>query len=123
MSNLSDPRVFFAAERTLLAWNRTGLALIAFGFLVERAGLLMKVLLQGTQGGLDQIFTLWLGVLFIVLGALVSLLSVIQHRVVLNTLSPEEIPHGYRIRWAMLVNLAVSLLGVVLALGLLFLTD
>ena len=26
MSDGSDPRVFFAAERTLLAWIRTGLA-------------------------------------------------------------------------------------------------
>ncbi|MBW3566798.1 MAG: DUF202 domain-containing protein, partial [Proteobacteria bacterium] len=25
MSALEDPRVFFAAERTLLAWNRTSL--------------------------------------------------------------------------------------------------
>jgi len=31
MSDLNDPRVFFAAERTLMAWNRTGLTLMAFG--------------------------------------------------------------------------------------------
>ena len=33
---LSDPRVFFAAERTLLAWVRTGLTIMAFGFVVAR---------------------------------------------------------------------------------------
>lgn len=31
-----DPRIRFAAERTLLAWLRTGLALMGFGFVVAR---------------------------------------------------------------------------------------
>ena len=32
MSDLNDPRVFFAAERTLMVWNRTGLTLVAYLF-------------------------------------------------------------------------------------------
>ncbi|WP_320150999.1 DUF202 domain-containing protein [uncultured Tolumonas sp.] len=30
----SDPRVFFATERSLLAWLRTGLTIIALGFVI-----------------------------------------------------------------------------------------
>jgi putative membrane protein len=42
MSDLNDPRVLFAAERTLLAWNRTGPSLMAFGFVIERFGLFLR---------------------------------------------------------------------------------
>jgi putative membrane protein len=36
---LSD---YLAAERTLLAWIRTGLALMGFGFVVARFGLFLQ---------------------------------------------------------------------------------
>src|SRR5262249_20443151 len=37
-----DPRVRFAAERTLLAWIRTGLALMGFGFVLARFSFLLR---------------------------------------------------------------------------------
>ena len=36
MGDDNDPRVFFAAEATLLAWLRTGLAIIGVGFIVAQ---------------------------------------------------------------------------------------
>lgn len=120
MSALNDPRVFFAAERTLLAWTRTALSLIAFGFVMERAGMLVTLLVPHEQGALNPIFTLWLGLLFILLGALVALLSTLQHRVVLRTLNENEIPRSYGKDWAMFVNLSVAVLGTLLAVWLLF---
>lgn len=39
-----DPRVLMAAERTLLAWIRTGVAMMGFGFVVARFGLFLREL-------------------------------------------------------------------------------
>ena len=51
MAELDDPRVLFAAERTLLAWSRTVAGLMAFGFLVDRAGLLVHGAAAARDGG------------------------------------------------------------------------
>ena len=43
----ADPRVYFAAERTLLAWICTGITIMAFGFVVAKFGLVLRVLRAG----------------------------------------------------------------------------
>jgi hypothetical protein len=45
-----DPRVRFAAERTLLAWIRTGLAMMGFGFVVARFGWFLRELALQQEG-------------------------------------------------------------------------
>lgn len=114
MSELNDPRVLFAAERTLLAWNRTSIALIAFGYVIERSALFADALLGTTQHAGPA--TVSIGVGFIVLGALLAVLSVVQYRRTLVTLKAVEIPQGYFVNLAVWANLLIALLGVLMAL-------
>lgn len=112
MSRLKDPRVFFAAERTLLAWTRTSLTLMAFGFVIERFGLFMHMLGPQFKAMLVQRgLSFWIGLSFIALGAVTSILAVVQYRHVLKTLEPAEIPVGYLVNLSVFMNLLVGIMG------------
>ncbi len=66
-SGLSD---YLAAERTLLAWIRTGLALMGFGFVVARFGLFLQQLrvIEPSSGVSSYGFSIWLGTALIATG-------------------------------------------------------
>jgi putative membrane protein len=72
MSYLDDPRVLFAAERNLLAWQRTANAPMGFGFVVERFGLFLRMVSHQPLSLSQRGFSLWLGVTLLLLGAGVS---------------------------------------------------
>ncbi|MBI5638297.1 MAG: DUF202 domain-containing protein [Nitrospinae bacterium] len=45
----TDPRIYMAAERTFLAWVRTSISLIIFGFVVENFEMLLKQIGQASR--------------------------------------------------------------------------
>jgi len=114
----SDPRVFFAAERTLLAWLRTGLTIIALGFVVSRFGLFVQLLAAQSQGASPAARSLLpaaLGVAFVIVGTLAIVVAAVQHQRFLATLPQADLPRAYSKAFAIVLSLLVGALGMVLA--------
>jgi putative membrane protein len=118
MSYLNDPRVLLAAERTLMAYNRTSLAMMAFGFAVERFTLFARMAQPAAQQRSDHA-ALGLALLLVLLGVVVNIFSLAQHRALLRSLSPAEIPAGHHVSAGLWINAAVAAIGVLLAAYLL----
>ncbi|MGA2711122.1 MAG: DUF202 domain-containing protein [Steroidobacteraceae bacterium] len=119
MSAPPDPRVLFAAERTLLAWQRSSLALMGFGFVIERFSLFLSVLRHESEDRVHHPISLFVGVALILLGASVSLAAGIGYRRFVGTLPPDAIPSGYWVQFGFLINVAIAIVGALLAAYLL----
>jgi putative membrane protein len=118
-----DPRVQYAIERTLLAWVRTGLALMGFGFVVARFGLFLHEIEAVRQNAMPKASTglsLWIGTALILLGVLVNLLVSAEHLRLMRQIQSVP-PYGLR-SWLLGVgvSLVLAMLGIAMAVYLVF---
>lgn len=118
MSYLEDPRVFFAAERTLFAWVRTGLALTAMGLAISRYQLLLSTFRQEDLEIVKSHASFYLGMAFVTVGWLSVFLPTVQFYRFFKSLDPVELPPRYRTLGSVYIG---SLLSFLIALLLIFL--
>lgn len=109
-----------ANERTFLAWVRTGIAVIAFGFLVERFDLFLSYLGRMTGQGHQPISSTSLanlaGLVLILLGMTMIAVSAVRFRRTSREIDASVVMPGVSERF----DVALALLLVLLSGGLAF---
>jgi putative membrane protein len=117
-----DPRVYFAAERTFLAWIRTGLALMGIGFAVSRFGLFLRQVTAAESHLPTNIHTtglsLWSGVALVALGVIVTVSSALRHVQLIHQPSTGTWQPGRVSRDALILGLVLAAIGVGMAIYL-----
>jgi putative membrane protein len=118
-----DPRVYFAAERTMLAWVRTAIAMMGFGFIVARFGLFLRELSAG-QGDLVSHrprFSLWVGTSLVLLGVWIAISAAVHHfrfRQRFEQGEPFVTPKGLRL---VMLSALLAVIGIMMTLYLILL--
>jgi len=113
-----DPRIFFAAERTLLAWTRTSLAMMGLGFVVAKFGLFLAVL-RHTEGSLvNHGASLGIGISLVLLGTLVNIVSGFQFVRYFRTLDKSDLPGDYLVYSSLAMTFLLALIGMILTVYL-----
>jgi len=126
-ARVRNRRVHFANERTFLAWIRTSIGIMAFGFVVEKFALFVKQISYFLQrsglppGGLETLppsrgYSSILGIFLVGLGALMAFLAFIRYKKVEKQI--EEDSYEPSLILDLLLALSVLVIGILLIIYL-----
>jgi putative membrane protein len=114
-----DPRIYFAAERTLLAWIRTGITVMAFGFVVARFGLFLSLVPHSQQSRYSSALSPYIGAALLVIGSAAIAAGTLEYRRYCQTLRPEDLPSPHAGRLPQTLAWLIVVLGAALVFVLL----
>ena len=111
---------YLAAERTLLAWIRTGLAMMGFGFVVARFGLFLQQIQAMQTPSSEQSYglSLWFGTALIVVGVIVNVFAGWHHIRLVRAFDRGEISPSRPSIQAVAVAFFLALVGLAMAIYL-----
>jgi len=111
-----------ANERTFLAWGRTAIAVMAFGFLIERFDLFVRVaapqLAQQQLGTHGEGFANWAGLAFIIIGIVTIAVAWLRFSRTAKDIDSQDEVASPGERFDLALAIMIGLLGASLALYL-----
>jgi len=113
--------VYFAAERTLMAWVRTALGLMALGFVIDRFGLVLNQTVPSLgKLQLSGAYSFWGGDMLVLVGALMALVAAIRYWIFAHDYRRKDSTNpGHGIFIGVIFTAIIAVLGFVIAAFLL----
>jgi putative membrane protein len=117
-SRVEDPRIYLAAERTFLAWIRTSISLMGFGFLIARFALFLREygIAIGPSAAPQPVFSSWLGFVMVAVGVIVCVLAATRHRAYIQALERGVANPPFDATTSLLVAAVLALVGLAISI-------
>jgi putative membrane protein len=116
----ADPRPYLAVERTFLAWIRTGVSFMGFGFVIARFGLFLREMAMNKSESEDPHAGLSLpaGIALIAIGIIVTIVAAMRYRSRILALDRGEFRQTFDTGFVFLIAGLLALIGLAVAIYL-----